>query len=447
MFSDLSHSLCNILSLIRRKGVVTKQDLTRILRNIRIALLEADVSLSVVQQVIDYIYEQTLGQQVLKSVTPADMITKIVYDKLTKILCSDNQNLSVNKNSLSVYLLVGLQGVGKTTTATKLALYLKTQHKKKVLLVSLDTKRPAAQKQLEILARSIDVSSMNIITGQEPTFIIRRALELAQVSNMHAIIFDTAGVLHTNKQLMEELNRVRLLLKPLEILLIIDLMSGQDSIHSANMFYKYIGITGLILTRADAETRGGVALSVKEMTQCPIKFISTGEKLSNFEKFYPHRMAARILNMGDIVSLVDKAKNLIDKEASEDLARKIKKGGFDMEDLRHQLKNIKKIGGIIGVMKYMPGLKNFSSSQNNAKLLVYQEAIINSMTKKERMLPKILNASRKKRIARGCQLTVEHVNKLVKQFFVMRKMMQNFSKTDNSTILSNNHFFDTNILK
>ena len=444
MFADLSNKFANIFAKIKKRGVLSKSDLMSTLKEIRVALLEADVALPVIQKIINTVREKSLGKEVIDSVTPAQMIIKIVQDELTNVLQSKNQRLNLSSTPPVVYLLVGLQGVGKTTTGAKLALHLKQKYQKKVLLASLDTQRPAAQEQLQTLARQMAISSVDIITGQQPNQIIQRTLVEAKRSLQDVVIFDTAGRLHTDEQLMKELKAVKCLANPLETLLVVDIMSGQDVIRSTSEFHERLDITGLILTRVDAETRGGSALSVKEITGCPIKFIGTGEKLADLEPFYPDRMASRILNMGDIASLVERAAEVIDKKKSKDLAQKAKNGKFDMEDLRQQLENMKKMGGMSGIMHLIPGLKNSSTKSFDTKLLNRQEAIINSMTKQERAFPKILNASRKKRIAKGCCLDVEDVNKLLKQFFAMQKIMKKFGNMPMSGLIDS---IDKNFLK
>jgi signal recognition particle subunit SRP54 len=447
MFADLGDNLSNIFAKIRKKGTITESDLTAALREIRVALLEADVALTVVRKITNAVKERALGEEIIDSVTPAQMVIKIVQDELTDVLQAENQALNLSSTPPVVFLLVGLQGIGKTTTAAKLALHLKQKYKKDVLLSSLDTQRPAAQEQLQTLAKQVEIDSVDIISGQRPTEIVRRTLEEAKSSVKDVVIFDTAGRLHTDEQLMQELQSVRDSAQPLETLLVVDIMSGQDVIKSTSEFNEKVGITGLILTRVDAETRGGAALSVKEITGCPIKFLGTGEKLADFEQFHPDRMASRILNMGDVVSLVEKAAEVIDEKASQDLAKKIKHGQFDMEDLRQQLKNMKKMGGMSSMLKLIPGLKGFSADKVDAKLLNRQEAIINSMTKQEREFPKILNASRKKRIAKGCCLGVEDVNKLLKQFLTMQKMMKKFGKFGNMPMSGLPNSIDKNFLK
>jgi signal recognition particle subunit SRP54 len=434
MFSNLGENLATIFAKIRHRGRITDSDLTETLRNIRVSLIEADVALFVIRKIMASIREKALGQKVIESITPANMIIKIVQDELIDLLQSCDQTLNLKAKSPIVYLLAGLQGIGKTTTAAKLAFNLSRKHKKKVLLASLDIYRPAAQKQLEILAKQSSIPSMDIIVNEQPLEIVQRTLCTAKKDLFDIIIFDTAGRLHNDSVLMDELEAIKKLANPAEILLVVDIMSGQDIVTSTSHFHKKINVTGLILTRVDAETRGGAALSVKELTGCPIKFLGTGEKVTDFEQFFPDRIASRILNMGDIVSLVEKAGEIIKVKESRELSKKIQHGTFDMDDLQQQFKNIKKMGGLSSILKLMPAFKGLEQKKIDVNAINMQEAIINSMNRKEKQNPKILNASRKKRIALGCRLPIEEINKLLKQFFMVKKMMQNLTKPGKSHI-------------
>jgi signal recognition particle subunit SRP54 len=431
MFSSLGEKFIKVFDKIKRKGSISEDDINIALREIRIALLEADVALCVTKSFINAIKKQALGQEVLKSVTTGQMVIKIVYDELVNILSTDNQEIKLNATPPAIFMLVGLQGVGKTTTAAKLAVYLRKKHKKKVLLASLDTYRPAAQEQLEVLSKQVSIDSLPIIKEQSPLDIVKRAIKEGCVTHFDVIILDTAGRLHTDEKLINELIEIKKLANPIETLLVADSMAGQDAVTSAKQFHDAIDISGIILTKVDADSRGGAALSVKHVTGCPIKFIGNGEKISDIEKFFPDRIASRILDMGDVVTLVEKAMDTVNEEEAAQLAKKMEKGTFDMEDLRSQLKNLKKMGGISSLIGMLPGLKTLKkmgADKINSNVLTRQEAIISSMTKKEKKFPKLLNASRKIRIAKGSGTSVQEINKLIKQFLEMQMMMKKVGK-------------------
>ena len=436
MFSLLGESLTRVFDKIKRKGHVSEADLNDALREIRIAMLEADVALEVTKDFINNIRQKALGTEVLKSITPGQMVVKIVHDELVNTLQAPNNEINLKTTPPAVIMLVGLQGVGKTTTATKLATYLRKKHKKKVLLVSLDTYRPAAQKQLEVLGKQVSIETLPIIEGQMPIEIVKRAMDEGKLFD--AIILDTAGRLHTNEKLINEIIEIKGDAKPVETLLTVDSMAGQDAVNSAKQFHDAVNLSGIILTRIDADSRGGAALSVKHITRCPIKFIGHGEKISDFEEFHPERIASRILGMGDVVSLVEKAADVVNKEEAEQLAKKMQKGSFDMEDLRTQLKNLKKMGSISSLIGMLPGLKNIKAKLDVNKLdsniITRQEAIINSMTTKEKMFPKLMNASRKMRVAKGSGTSVQDINKLLRQFFEMQKMIKKVSNLDEKNL-------------
>lgn len=434
MFSSLSENLIKIFDKIKTKGIVSQNDLELALRKIRISMLEADVELGVTKTFIENIKNKSIGEKVINSITPGQMIVKIVYDELKKILGSTEHDLDLTTLPPTVVLLVGLQGAGKTTTSAKLAVYLRRRYKKKVLLASLDTYRPAAQEQLAILGKQISVDTLSIINGQRPMDIAKRALEEGKKQDHDIIILDTRGRSHSNNELLNEIISIKNLISISETLLVVDSMSGQDAVNSAKRFHEFIKLTGIILTKIDGDSRGGAALSIKHVTGCPIKFIGTGEKIPDLEKFYPDRIASRILDMGDVVTLVEKTMEAISKEDAQKITDNLEKGNFDMYDLKKQLTNLKKIGGLSSIMRFIPGFKNIKESLDTSKfdgtIISKQESIINSMTKKEKKFPKIMNASRKTRVAKGAGVTVQDVNRLLKQFLEMQKMMKKMGKLD-----------------
>ncbi|MBY0580798.1 MAG: signal recognition particle protein [Rickettsiales bacterium] len=434
MFASLSENFIKALDKIKRKGIISEDDLEGALREIRISMLEADVALSVTKEFIKNVKNKAIGQEVVNSVTPGQMIVKIVHDELKNILGTDEQDINLKVSPPAVIILVGLQGVGKTTTAVKLAVYLRKKLKKKVLLASLDTYRPAAQEQLETLGKQVSIDTLPIIHKQFPLDIAKRALQEGKTGLYDLIILDTAGRLHTDEKLIDEIISIKRVTNPIETLLVADSMAGQDAVSSAKQFHDSVNLTGIVLTRVDGDSRGGAALSIKYITGCPIKFIGHGEKISDLEKFYPERIASRILDMGDVVTLVEKAIDAVNEEDVEQLARKMQKGKFDMEDLKKQLNNLKKMGGISSIMGMLPGFKGIKQALGSDKfdksVIIRQEAIIDSMTKKEKMYPKIMNASRKNRVAKGAGVTVQDINKLLKQFLEMQKMMKKVSNLD-----------------
>ena len=436
MFALLGENLTKIFDKIKRKGSISESDLSDALRKIRITMLEADVALEVTKDFINNIKQKALGAEVLKSITPGQMVVKIVHDELVNTLQVENNEINLKTTPPAIIMLVGLQGVGKTTTTAKLAVYLRKKHKKKVLLASLDTYRPAAQKQLEILGKQVSIETLPIIEGQTPVEIVERAINEGKLFDV--IILDTAGRLHTDEKLINEIIKIKKFAKPIESLLVVDSMAGQDAVNSAKQFHDAVNLSGLILTRIDADSRGGAALSVKHITGCPIKFIGNGERISDFEEFHPERIASRILGMGDVVSLVERAADIVNKEEVEQLTNKMRKGNFDMEDLRKQLKNLKKMGSISSLIGMLPGLKSIKAKLDVNKLdssiIVRQEAIIGSMTKKEKMFPKLMNASRKNRVAKGSGTSVQDINKLLRQFFEMQKMIKKVGNLDEKNL-------------
>ena len=427
MFDTLNTKFEKIVQSIRGKAVISETDLEVTLREIRIALLEADVSLVVVKEFINSIKSNILGKEILKSVKPDQMIIKLVQDELVKILGSENKSLNLSSSQLTKILFCGLQGSGKTTSIAKLSYLLKKSSKKKILLASADIYRPAAQEQLKVLAEETgsDFFSHNLSSASK---IIDDSIDYAQKNLFDILILDTAGRQVVDKKLMSELIEIENKFKPDETLLVADALTGQDAANVAKSFSDAINITGSILTRIDGDSRGGAALSIKSITNSPIKFIGLGEKVENFEPFHPERIAQRILGMGDIVSLVEKAAENIDKEEMGDMAKKIAKGKFDLEDFANQLKQMGKMGGVSGLLSMMPGVskaqKLMAENKISNSMIDKQIAIISSMTKKERADPDIIKASRKIRISKGSGTKVQDVNRLLKQFLQSQKMMK-----------------------
>ena len=427
MFDTLNTKFEKIVQSIRGKAVISETDLEVTLREIRIALLEADVSLVVVKEFINSIKSNILGKEILKSVKPDQMIIKLVQDELVKILGSENKSLNLSSSQLTKILFCGLQGSGKTTSIAKLSYLLKKSSKKKILLASADIYRPAAQEQLKVLAEETgsDFFNHNLSSASK---IVDDSIDYAQKNLFDILILDTAGRQVVDKKLMSELIEIENKFKPDETLLVADALTGQDAANVAKSFSDAINITGSILTRIDGDSRGGAALSIKSITNSPIKFIGLGEKVENFEPFHPERIAQRILGMGDIVSLVEKAAENIDKEEMEDMAKKIAKGKFDLEDFANQLKQMGKMGGVSGLLSMMPGVskaqKLMAENKISNSMIDKQIAIISSMTKKERTDPDIIKASRKIRISKGSGTKVQDVNRLLKQFLQSQKMMK-----------------------
>jgi signal recognition particle subunit SRP54 len=427
MFDTLNTKFEKIVQSIRGKAVISETDLEVTLREIRIALLEADVSLVVVKEFINSIKSNILGKETLKSVKPDQMIIKLVQDELVKILGSENKSLNLSSSQLTKILFCGLQGSGKTTSIAKLSYLLKKSSKKKILLASADIYRPAAQEQLKVLAEETgsDFFNHNLSSASK---IVDDSIDYAQKNLFDILILDTAGRQVVDKKLMSELIEIENKFKPDETLLVADALTGQDAANVAKSFSDAINITGSILTRIDGDSRGGAALSIKSITNSPIKFIGLGEKVENFEPFHPERIAQRILGMGDIVSLVEKAAENIDKEEMEDIAKKIAKGKFDLEDFANQLKQMGKMGGVSGLLSMMPGVskaqKLMAENKISNSMIDKQIAIISSMTKKERADPDIIKASRKIRISKGSGTKVQDVNRLLKQFLQSQKMMK-----------------------
>lgn len=440
MLDNITKNIGKIFDTLSGKKTINEDDLNSVMREIRIALLEADVSLSVAKDFIEKVKQEALGQQVVKSVSAGQMIVKIVHDELIKLLGSEKSEINFNQKPPAIIMLVGLQGAGKTTSAAKLALRLKNKNHKKILLASLDTYRPAAQQQLEILAQKIVVDSLPIIAEEKPLTITKRALAEATKTGHDAIILDTAGRTAINEELMQELIEIKNLANPHEILLVVDSLIGQDAINIANIFHQKLNLTGIILTRLDGDGRGGVALTMKAATNCPIKFIGVGEKVEEFEEFDPKRIASRIIGMGDVVSLVEKAQEVFDQNEMEKAAKKMQKGQFDFDDLLSQIRNTRKMGGVSSIIKFLPGAgkirEQLDKMGDMEPELKRQEALILSMTKKERSNPEslILSSSKKRRIAAGAGSTIQEINRLLKKYKQMQKMMGKFGKMDKKTM-------------
>src|SRR3974390_2211327 len=428
MFDTLSERLGGILHRLTRRGALGEADVDAALREVRRALLEADVALDVARAFIEGVKQQAVGVEVMKSVTPGQMVVKIVHDQLVKTLGADSQGIDLNAPPPVAIMMVGLQGSGKTTTTAKIAKRLTDRQKKKVLMASLDVKRPAAQEQLAVLGRQVGVDTLPIIAGQTPVQIARRAEEVGRLQGSDFVRFDRAGRTHIDEPLMIEMAEIKLAARPHEILLVADALTGQDAVNLAKSFDERVGVTGIVLTRVDGDGRGGAALSMRAVTGKPIKLIGTGEKTDALEDFTPARIAGRILGRGDIVSLVEKAAANIDAEKAARTAEKMRKGQFDLADMREQLLQMANMGGISGLMGMMPGIAKMKNQIAAAglddKVIKRQVAIIDSMTRDERRHPDILKASRKKRIAAGSGQSVEQVNKLLKMHRNMADMMK-----------------------
>ncbi len=431
MFDTLQERLSGIFDKLTGRGALSEKDVDAAMREVRRALIEADVALPVVREFVEKVKERAVGREVIRSVTPGQMVVKIVNDALVEMLGTDAAPLKVEGEPPNVLLMVGLQGSGKTTTSAKIARWLK-EGRRKVLLASLDVYRPAAQEQLATLAEQVGVDSLPVIEGQMPVDIARRAVTEGRAGGYDVVILDTAGRLHIDEELMEEVKAVRKVAEPRETLLVADALTGQDAVNLAKSFDEAVGITGIVLTRVDGDGRGGAALSMRAVTGKPIKLMGTGEKLEDLEPFHPERIANRILGMGDIVSLVEKAAKTIDAQKAKKIAERMKKGAFTLDDLAEQLKQMQKLGGMKGVMGMLPGMGKIRKQLENVDLddmvLKRQLAIISSMTPKERMFPKILNASRKKRIAAGSGTSVQDINRLVKMHKQMAAMMKKMGK-------------------
>ena len=438
MFENLSNRFEEIFKSLKKTGSIDEASLDSAMRDIRRALLEADVALPIAKKFIEDVKKESIGKEIIRSITPAQMITKIVNDQLIQILGSASPEFQINDNQVSSYLFAGLQGSGKTTTVGKIGNYLKSNYDKKILFVSLDTTRPAAFDQLKKLSELIDVKILPKLENQMPIDIVSRAKQFAELQEIDCVLYDTAGRMNVEEGLMSELSLLEKEINPLETILVLDSLTGQEAVNVASDFAKAINITGSILTRIDGDARGGAALSMKYITDCPIKFMGVGEQVEDLEKFHPERIANRILGMGDIVTLVEKASETVDQEEAEEMAKKLQKGEFDLDDLLSQIRQMKKMGGISGMMKFIPGLSNLSDkipqNTNPDNSIAQQEAIILSMTKYERSKPKIINGSRKKRIAAGSGTSVSEINKILKQHRKMSDMMKKLSRKGGGSI-------------
>jgi signal recognition particle subunit SRP54 len=431
VFDNLSDRLSGVFDKLRGRGALTDADVRSAMREVRVALLEADVALPVARDFVDQATEKAVGQEVLRSITPGQMVVKIVHDQLVETLGSDASELRIDVNPPAVVMMVGLQGSGKTTTTAKLAKRLAERERKKVLMASLDVARPAAQEQLAVLGRQANVDTLPVVAGQQPVEIAKRAIQAAKLQAYDVVLLDTAGRLHVDEQLMAEMKAVAQASNPTETLLVVDSLTGQDAVNVAKGFAADVELTGVILTRLDGDARGGAALSMRAVTGKPIKFAGVGEALDALEGFHPERIAGRILGMGDVVSLVEKAAETIKVEDAEKLAAKMAKGKFDLDDLRAQIGQMQRMGGLGALANMLPGMKGMKdavSKAQDSKALVHLEAMMSSMTAKERAKPEIINAKRKIRIAKGSGTTVQEVNKLLKMHQEMSTAMKRLKK-------------------
>ncbi|QDP18755.1 signal recognition particle protein [Sphingomonas xanthus] len=429
MFESLSDRLSGVFDKLRGRGALSEDDVRSALREVRVALLEADVALPVARDFVDKVTERAVGQEVVRSVTPGQMVVKIVNDALVDMLGAETADLHLDANPPAVIMMVGLQGSGKTTTSAKLAKRLMERERKKVLMASLDVARPAAQEQLAVLGRQVGVETLPIVAGQSPVQICERALQAAKLQGFDILLLDTAGRLHVDDQLMAEMKAVAAASRPVETLLVVDSLTGQDAVNVAKGFAGHVDLSGVILTRMDGDARGGAALSMRAVTGKPIKFAGTGEGMDALEAFHPSRVAGRILGMGDVVSLVERAAETVKIEDAEKLARKMEKGKFDLDDLAMQIQQMKRMGGLGALANMLPGMKGMKGAANvDDKALVRLEAMMSSMTAKERSRPDIINAKRKIRIAKGSGTTVQEVNKLLKMHLEMANAMKRLKK-------------------
>ena len=432
MFEGLGGKLSAIFDRLTKRGALSESDVGEALREVRVALLEADVALPVVKDFVEKVRVRAVGHEVLKSVTPGQQVIKIVHDALVETLGAEAEPINLRAEPPAIIMMVGLQGSGKTTSSAKLAVWLAKREGKKTLLASLDVRRPAAQEQLRVLGAQAGIATLPIVPGEPPVAIAKRALNTGRLEGYDAVILDTAGRQHIDDALMAEIKEVKAATKPVEILLVADAMTGQDAVTMAKAFHEAVAITGVVLTRVDGDARGGAALSMRAVTGRPIKLMGVGEKLDALEPFHGDRIARRILGMGDVVSLVEKAAETIEREEAEKLAAKLQKGRFDLEDLLSQLRQLKKMGGMSGLLGLLPGVakvkKQLAGAQIDESVLTRQEAIILSMTKKERVNPDVIQASRKRRIAAGSGTEVSDVNRLLKQFMEMQRVMKQAKK-------------------
>src|SRR6478736_4380319 len=431
MFDTLSDRLGSVFDRLRGRGALTEADVRAAMREVRVALLEADVALPVARDFVEQVTEKAVGQEVLRSVTPGQMVVKYVHDALVETLGAETAELDLNVTPPAVIMMVGLQGSGKTTTTAKLAKRLSERERKKVLMASLDVARPAAQEQLAVLGRQAEVDTLPIVAGQQPVDIAKRALSSAKLQGYDVVLLDTAGRLHVDDQLMAEMKAVAAASNPTETLLVVDALTGQDAVNVAKGFAGEVELSGVILTRMDGDARGGAALSMRAVTGKPIKFAGVGEAIDKLEAFHPERVAGRILGMGDVVSLVERAAETIKVEDAEKIAAKMAKGKFDLDDLWAQLQQMQRMGGLGALAGMMPGLKGMKGAMDKAqdgKILIHMEAVLSSMTAKERAKPEIINAKRKIRVAKGSGTTVQEINKLLKMHQEMSTAMKRLKK-------------------
>jgi len=432
MFETLSDRLSGIFDKLTRRGALSEADVADAMREVRRALIEADVAIDVVKSFTDRVKAKAVGQDVVKSVTPGQMVVKIVNDELIRMLGSDAQGIDLAAAPPVVMMMVGLQGSGKTTTTAKLAHRLTTRDKQKVMMASLDTRRPAAQEQLRVLGEQANIATLPIVEGQSPTEIAERAVKAARLGGFDVLILDTAGRTHIDEELMAETAAIEKIAQPHETLLVADALTGQDAVNLAKNFGERVDLTGIVLTRVDGDGRGGAALSMRAVSGKPIKLMGVGEKIDALEDFYPDRIAGRILGMGDVVGLVEKAMETVEADKAQKMAERLKKGAFDLNDLSEQLGQMQKLGGMGGVLSMLPGIgkakKQIEAANLDDSLLKRQQAIISSMTKAERKTPKLLNASRKKRVAAGSGTSVQEINKLIKMHRQMADMMKAMGK-------------------
>jgi signal recognition particle subunit SRP54 len=433
LFDALTGRLGDIFDRLKKRAALSEEDVAAVMREVRVALLEADVALPVVKDFVGRVRERAVGVDVLRSITPAQQVIKIVHDELVAMLGAESETIDLAAAAPVPVLMVGLQGSGKTTTTAKIALRLKDKERKRVLMASLDVRRPAAQEQLRVLGEQAGVATLAIVPGQLPVEIAKRALETGRLEGYDVVLLDTAGRLSIDEALMDEVAAVRDATQPHETLLVVDAMTGQDAVETAQRFDARVALTGIVMTRVDGDARGGAALSMRAVTGKPIKLLGVGERIDALESFHPERVAGRILGMGDVVSLVEKAAETIDREEAERTIAKLEKGNFDLDDFAGQLRQMRRMGGLGGIMNMLPGVAKLKSQMETAKvddsLLKRQEAIISSMTKRERKEPlKILNASRRRRIAAGSGTEVADVNRLLKQFQQMQDAMKQMKK-------------------
>ena len=434
MFDTLSDRLGQVFDRLKRRGALGEKDVDAALREVRVALLEADVALPVARELIDRVRARAVGAELLRSVTPAQMVVKHVNDVLIEALGTQSVAISLAGAPPVAILMVGLQGSGKTTTTAKIGCRLADREKKKVLMASLDVQRPAAREQLRVLGEQAGVATLPIVDGQMPVTIAERAMQAARLQGVDVVLLDTAGRLHVDEALMAEAAAVRDAVDPVEILLVADALTGQDAVRVAERFKSRLDVSGIVLTRIDGDARGGAALSMRAVTGCPIKLLGTGEKLDALEAFHPERIASRILGMGDVVSLVEKATEVIDQEQAEKLEAKMRKGTYDLDDLVHQLRQMRRMGDMKGLLGLVPGLakygKQLADPAIDDKALARREAIILSMTPAERRNVKLLNGSRKRRVAAGSGTSVPEINRMLKQYKQMTRIMKRMGKMD-----------------